>query len=102
MVQPQKRITLQYTLETVMSRLVEVYNLVCRAYSEMVTKSPTNNQFNFDAKKMEAKAFSTSFLILNQIMSELKKTPQDLEIYPPRYFREMPNSEERSNLLNAC
>jgi len=51
---------------------------------------------------MEAKAFSTSFLILNQIMSELKKTPQDLEIYPPRYFREMPNSEERSNLLNAC
>jgi len=51
---------------------------------------------------MEAKSFSTSFLILNQIMSELKKTPQDLEIYPPRYFREMPNSEERSNLLNAC
>jgi hypothetical protein len=31
MVHPQKRITLQYTLETVMSRLVEVYNLVCRA-----------------------------------------------------------------------
>jgi len=51
---------------------------------------------------MEAKAFSTSFLILNQIMSELKKTPQDLEIYPPRYFREMPDSEMRSNLLDAC
>lgn len=85
-----------------MSRLVEVYNLVCRAYSEMITKHPVNISLNFDQKKMEAKAFKTDFLILNQIMSELKKTPKDLEIYPPRYFREMPNSEERNNLLDAC
>lgn len=102
MVHPQKRITLQYTLETVMSRLVEVYNLVCRAYSEMVSMSEINKVFNTDPKKGDVKQFKTDFLILNQIMSELKKTPQDLEIYPPRYFRELPNSEERHNLLNAC
>jgi len=42
------------------------------------------------------------FLILNNIMTELKKTPNDLEILPPRYFREMKNTEERNNMLDAC
>jgi len=73
-------VTIQYTLETVMSRLVEVYNLVCRAYSEMVSMSEINKHFNTDPKKGDVKAFKSEFLILNQIMSELKKTPQDLEI----------------------
>jgi len=67
-----------------MSRLVEVYNLVTRSYSELVTLSEINKHYNTDAKKGDVKAFKTDFLILNQIMSELKKTPQDLEIYPPR------------------
>jgi hypothetical protein len=46
----------------------------------MVTMSDINKHFNTDAKKGDVKAFATSFLILNQIMSELKKTPSDLEI----------------------
>jgi hypothetical protein len=46
----------------------------------MVSMSEINKVFNTDAKKGDVKQFKTDFLILNQIMSELKKTPQDLEI----------------------
>jgi hypothetical protein len=46
----------------------------------MVSMSEINKHFNTDPKKGDVKAFKSEFLILNQIMSELKKTPQDLEI----------------------
>jgi hypothetical protein len=45
---------------------------------------------------------SGEFLIFNTIISENKKTPKDLEIPPPRYFRDMRHIEERDNLLDAC
>jgi len=42
------------------------------------------------------------FLIFNDIISENKKTPKDLEIPPPKYFRDLKQIEERDNLLDAC
>mmetsp|Transcript_92380 Transcript_92380/g.199764 ORF Transcript_92380/g.199764 Transcript_92380/m.199764 type:complete len:96 (-) Transcript_92380:609-896(-) len=93
MVHPQKRTTVEFVLETVMSRMVEVYKLVTKNFSDLLTNSPDN---------VTKKPKQCEFLIYNIIMSELKKTPEDLEIKAPRYFREMKQSEERTNLLDSC
>jgi len=73
--------------------MVEVYKLVTKNFSDWLSHIPENQS---------QKPKSCEFLIYNIIMSELKKTPADLEIPPPRYFREMKYSEERQNLLDSC
>jgi len=58
-----------------MSRLVEVYKLVTKNFSDYISAIPQN---------ISTKPKNCEFLISNVIMSELKKTPNDLDIPPPR------------------
>jgi len=66
-----------------MSRMVEVYKLVTKNYSDKI-KFDLQSKETPDKEKKDDKKKVIDYLILNQIMLELKKTPKDLEIYPPR------------------
>jgi len=56
----------------------------------------------FNPKNVSRKPKNSEFLIFNTIMSENKKTPTDLTIPSPAYFRDLKYIEERNHLLDAC
>lgn len=101
-VHPQKRKSLQVFLETVMSRMVEVYKLITKHYSDKIKFDMTKSDTTGDKDKKEDKKKVIDFLILNDEMFTNKKTPKDLEVNPPRYFRETKEFEQKQLLLDQA
>lgn len=84
-----------FALETVMSRLVEIYKSCTKYFTDYLTNHKLNHQKG--TKKKE-----TEFLIFNTIMNANGKTPIDLEIPPPKYFRDNKYLESRNKRLDDC
>jgi hypothetical protein len=68
LVHPQKRILLKETLENTMIRMVEIKH-------ELVKYNTNSDHVRSD------------FVNLDEILMELKRTPESLEIPVPRYFK---------------
>lgn len=94
MVHPQKRIAVKAVLELVIRRIVELKN-------DLVKWNPPNSYVKIPQGKEES--FPWEYVQLDDILVDLKLSPEMLEIPIPKYFREGNKSiiQERDRIVHG-
>lgn len=94
MVHPQKRIFVRQVLELVIRRVIELKH-------DLVTWNPPNSYARIPTGHEEA--FPWEYVHLDDILVDLKLSPETLEIPIPRYFREDASSqiEQRDKIVKG-